>query len=290
MLGRPPGDKRQLDRRGAPAPVTLRRPDFLAQEAGRPRPSSWGACAVPVESAAAPTAGAMLAARRLSTAGEGLLRAQRPACAALRGALSQQQQCGATVGAGRAPLAAWSSWAGGRRPAAAAAAAAQPSRAAVRWPAALTSTTTTRLPSPAAARPLSTSTAFVEWTDAEDAALEKLVEMAGGYSENLDWESVTEQLGTGRAATALEQRFDVLARAAFAKAETELDAKDAEWGAVKDGEWNGPVGPEPTRCATQPAPLGVLLLLMLSSCACCLPVLKMRPAASDNLLSLAQVQ
>ena len=92
------------------------------------------------------------------------------------------------------------------------------------------------------------STGFVEWTDAEDAALDKLVEANGGYSDELDWGEVAEQLGTGRASDALAQRWDHLARAAYAKAEAEADAKDAEWGSVKNGEWNGPVGPEPTRC------------------------------------------
>lgn len=79
-------------------------------------------------------------------------------------------------------------------------------------------------------------------------ALCKLVEAAGGFSPELDWSEVAEQLGTGRAAPALMQRWNHLAREAYARAEAEADAKDAEWGAVKNGEWNGPVGPEPTRC------------------------------------------
>jgi len=92
-----------------------------------------------------------------------------------------------------------------------------------------------------ASRPLTSdaATAHVPWGDAEDAALGKLVEdpigqFSGG---DPDWEAVATQLGTGRAATAVEQRWAVL----------QAEAKDAEWGAVKDGEWNGPVGPEPTR-------------------------------------------
>lgn len=93
------------------------------------------------------------------------------------------------------------------------------------------------------------SVGFVEWSDAEDAALSKLVEAAGGYSPELDWSEIAELLGTGRAAPALAHRWDHLAREAYARAEAEADAKDAEWGAVKNGEWNGPVGPEPTRCA-----------------------------------------
>ena len=92
------------------------------------------------------------------------------------------------------------------------------------------------------------SVGFVEWSEAEDAALCKLVEAAGGLSPELDWTEVAGLLGTGRAGPALAHRWDQIAKEAYARAEAEADAKDAEWGAVKDGEWNGPVGPEPTRC------------------------------------------
>ena len=99
------------------------------------------------------------------------------------------------------------------------------------------------------------SVGFVEWSEAEDAALSKLVEAAGGYSSDLDWEEVAEQLGTGRAPPALAHRWDHLAREAYSKAEAEAAAKDAEWGAVKNGECNGPVGPEPTRCVLALGPI-----------------------------------
>lgn len=89
---------------------------------------------------------------------------------------------------------------------------------------------------------------FVEWSEAEDAALGKLVEAAGGFSPDLDWTEVAELLGTGRTGPALAHRWDQIAKEAYDRAEAEADAKDAEWGAVKNGEWNGPVGPEPTRC------------------------------------------
>jgi len=115
-------------------------------------------------------------------------------------------------------------------------------------------------------RPRFLSVGFVEWSDAEDAALSKLVEAAGGYSSELDWTEIAEMLGTGRAAPALVHRWDHLAREAHARAEAVADAKDAEWGAVKNGEWNGPVGPEPTRCVPALRPI---LARNVSHHACC---------------------